>query len=172
MIVEVQAVLFASLAASLLSALLAMLGKQWLSRYASIDVRGSAIERSQNRQRKLDGIIGWYFDYVLESLPLMLQAGLLLPGCALSRYLWDVNATVGSVVVGITSCGVLFFLFIVIAGAASRRCPYQTPGAHFSGTFLISLARYIRLSSLALKHRCAIIGSPSSLDYAKSASLW
>ena len=130
MIVDVQAILFASLTASLLSAFLAMLGKQWLNRYASIDVRGSAIERSQNRQRKLDGIVSWYFDYVLESLPLMLQAGLLLLGCALSRYLWDVNTTVGSVVIGITSFGVLFFLFIVVAGVASMSCPYQTPAAH------------------------------------------
>ena len=46
-VVHVQAILFASLAASLFSALLAMLGKQWLNRYASVDMRGSAIERSQ-----------------------------------------------------------------------------------------------------------------------------
>ena len=37
-IVQVQAILFASLAASLFSAFLAMLGKQWLNRYASIDM--------------------------------------------------------------------------------------------------------------------------------------
>ena len=130
MIVEVQAILFASLAASLLSAFLAMLGKQWLNRYASIDVRGSAIERSQNRQRKLDGIVRWYFDYVLESLPLMLQVGLLLLGCALSRYFWDINITVATVIIGFTSLGVLFFLSIVVAGAAYASCPYQTPAAN------------------------------------------
>ena len=100
MIVQVQAILFASLAASLLSALLAMLGKQWLNRYESVDMRGSAIKRSQNRQRKLDGINDWYFDRVMESLPLMLQAALLLLGCALSRYLWEINTTVALVVLG------------------------------------------------------------------------
>jgi len=83
-IVHVQAILFASLAASLFSAFLAMLGKQWLNRYASVDIRGSAIERGQNRQRKLDGIVTWYFDHVMQLLPLMLQATLLLLGCALS----------------------------------------------------------------------------------------
>ena len=129
-IVEVQAVLFASLAASLFSAFLAMLGKQWLNRYASVDMRGSAIERSQNRQRKLDGIVSWSFDNVMESLPLMLQAALLLLGCALSRYLWEIDATVASVVLGVTSFGVLFYLFIVVAGAVFASCPYQTPGAH------------------------------------------
>ena len=129
MIVEVQAILFASLAVSLFSAFLAMLGKQWLTRYASVDIRGSAIERSQNRQRKFDGIVNWHFDRVMGSLPLMLQVALLLLGCALSRYLLEIDKTVASVVLGATSFGVLFYLSIVIAGAASVSCPYHTPGA-------------------------------------------
>ena len=128
-IVQVQAILYASLAASLFSAFLAMLGKQWLNRYASVDIRGSAIERSQNRQRKLDGIDSWYFNHVMELLPLMLQAALLLLGCALSRYLWEIDTTVASVVLSVTSFGVLFYLFIVIAGTVFVSCPYQTPGA-------------------------------------------
>ena len=106
-----------------------MLGKQWLNRYASIDMRGSATERSQNRQRKLDGIVTWYFDHVMESLPLMLQFALLLLNCALSRYLWEIDTTVASVILGVTSFGVIFYTFIVVAGAVSVSCPYQTPGA-------------------------------------------
>ena len=106
-----------------------MLGKQWLNRYASTDMRGSAIERSQNRQRKLDGIVGWYFDPMMESLPLMLQVALLLLGCALSRYLWEVSDTITSVVIGVTSLGLLFYLFIFAAGTVWESCPYQTPGS-------------------------------------------
>ena len=105
--VHVQAILFASLAASLLSAFLAVLGKQWLNRYDSADQRGSAIERSQNRQRKLGGIVTWYFYHVMESLPLMLQGSLLLLGCALSRYLWETDITIASVVLSVTSFGAL-----------------------------------------------------------------
>ena len=129
-IIQVQAILYASLAASLFSAFLAMLGKQWLNRYASIDVRGSAIERSQNRQRKLDGIVTWYFDHIMELLPLMLQFALLLLGCALSLYLWEIDTTVASVVFGVTSFGVASYAFFIVAGTASASCPYQTPGAH------------------------------------------
>jgi len=76
--IQVQATLYASLAASIFSAFLAMLGKRWLNRYALTDMRGTAVERSQDRQRKLDGIIAWYFDHVMESLLLMLQFALLL----------------------------------------------------------------------------------------------
>jgi len=128
-IVQVEAILYASLATSLFSAFLAMLGKQWLNRYASTDMRGSTIERSQNRQRKLDGIVNWYFDRVMESLPLMLQFALLLLGCALSLYLWGIDTAVASVAIGFTSCGVGLYALIVIAGMVSVSCPYQTPGA-------------------------------------------
>ena len=127
--IHVQAMLYASLAASLFSAFLAMLGKQWLNRYASTDMQGTGIERSWDRQRKLDGIITWYFDHVMESLPLMLQIALLLLGCALSLYLWEINATIAYVVVGVTGLGVTFYAFAVVAGTASASCPYQTPGA-------------------------------------------
>jgi len=137
--VRVQCLLYASLATALLCAFLAMLGKQWLNRYASVGMRGSAIERSQNRQRKLDGIVAWYFDHVMESLPSMLQVALLLLGCALSRYLWEINTTVASVVIGVTSFGLLLYLFIVIAGSIFESCPYQ-----MSGTSLIhGIVRYV-----------------------------
>ena len=124
-------ILLASLSASLLSAFLVMLSKQWLNRCIPADMRGTIIERSQYRQRKIDGIVSWYFDYVIESLPLMLQIALLLLGCALSRFLWEINTTVASAVISVTTSGLLFYLFIVIAGAASVNCPYQTPGATF-----------------------------------------
>ena len=107
-----------------------MLGKQWLNRYDSTDRRGSAIDRGRSRQRKLDGIVTWYFEYVMESLPLMLQAALLLLGAALSRYLWEINITLASVVLAVTSFGVIFYVFIVAAGATFESCPYQTPAAH------------------------------------------
>ena len=131
-IVQVQALLFASLAISIFSAFLAMLGKQWLNRYQSTGTQGSAIERSRNRQQKLGGIVVWYFDSVMESLPLMLQVALLLLGCALSRYLWAVNTSVASVVISATSFGAVLYLFIVVAGAVSESCPYQTPAAQTS----------------------------------------
>jgi hypothetical protein len=127
--IQVQAMLYASLAASLFAAFLAMLGKQWLNRYASTDMRGTGIERSQDRQRKLNGIITWYFDHVMESLPLMLQFALLLLGCALSRYLWEINVTVMCVVVSVTALGVVFYAFVVVAGTAFESCPYRTPVA-------------------------------------------
>ena len=128
-VIQVQTILYAALAASLFSALLAMLGKQWLNRYASTDMRGTIIERSRNRQRKLNGIVDWYFEHVMEAPPQMLQIALLLLGCAMSTYLLDGNKTIPFVVLAFTSLGVLLYFFIVAAGTISDTCPYQTPGS-------------------------------------------
>ena len=144
-----------------------MLGKQWLNRYESTDMRGTAIERSHNRQRKLGGVVGWYFDYVMESLPLMLQAALLLLGYAISRYLWEINTTIASVVLGVTLLGVTFYVFVVIAGTFSESCPYQTPAAHlFRYTF-----HYLRINLLpALRSIPAVVSSTLSRFYHASWS--
>jgi len=61
----------------------------------------------------------------------MLQIALFLLGCALTRYLWEIDVTVASVVLAITSIGILFYFFIVVAGTMSESCPYQTPGSRF-----------------------------------------
>ena len=126
-IVRVQAILYSSLAASLLAAFVGMLGKQWLNRYAQVEMRGSVIDRSRYRQRKMDGMVAWHFDLVMECLPLMLQAALLLLGYALSDYLLFINKVVASVLIGFTAFGLLFYLLIVSAATLSYNCPFQTP---------------------------------------------
>ena len=126
-IVQAQCILYATLCATLLASFLAMLGKQWLNRYRRNETRGSAADRSRVRERKLSGIETWKFHVVMESLPLILQCALVLLGFALSRYLWQVNRSVSSVVIGFTSFGFLFYLLIMTASIFSFDCPFQTP---------------------------------------------
>ena len=126
-IIQVQAILYSSLAASLLAALVAMLGKQWLNRYAQVEMRGSVIDRSRHRQRKINGMETWHFNLVMEFLPLMLQIALLLLGYALSYYLFFINQVVASVLIGFTSFGLLFYILIIAAATFSYNCPFQTP---------------------------------------------
>ena len=126
-IVHVQAILYSSLSASLLAAFIAMLGKQWLNRFAQVDISGSIADRSRNRARKLDGMVTWRFNLVMECLPLMLQVALLLLGYALSNYLFFVNKVVAGVLIGFTTFGFLFYLLIVSVATLSYTCPFQTP---------------------------------------------
>jgi hypothetical protein len=113
---------------SLLAAFVAMLGKQWLNRYLR-HTGGSMVERCADRQRKIDGLEKWPFRLFIESLPVMLQIALLLLSCGLSRYVWSVNTSVARVVISFTVLGVIFYLVIVVAGASSYKCPFQTPAS-------------------------------------------
>jgi len=59
----------------------------------------------------------------------MLQVALLLLGCALFLYLWEIDVTVACVVLSVTALEIVFYVFVVVAGTAFTSCPYQTPGA-------------------------------------------
>ncbi|KAJ6586503.1 hypothetical protein DFH09DRAFT_1308522 [Mycena vulgaris] len=89
--VVVQSLLYTSLFATLLAALLAVLGKQWIMYYEAAGSRGTIEERGLERQRKLDGLRRWKFDMVLQMFPLLLQLALLLFASALSVYLWSIH---------------------------------------------------------------------------------
>ena len=127
-IITTSDLLYASLLMSLLAAFVAMLGKQWLTRYVR-HAGGSMVERCSDRQRKCDGLEKWRFHFFIESLPVMLQIALLLLACGLSRYTWSVNTSVGRVVISFTVLGFLFYIGIVIAGTSSYECPFQTPAS-------------------------------------------
>jgi len=128
-IVTIQSLLYASLATSLFAAFLAMLGKQWVSWYIIHNRGGSAADKSRDRQRKLDGLKGWYFHVVIESIPVMLQAALLLLGCALSPYLWTISRAVAGVAITATLLGVISYVCFTIAATFFHNCPYQTPAS-------------------------------------------
>jgi hypothetical protein len=100
-----------------------MLGKQWLN----LHVEGSFIDRNRHREQKMRGMITWRFKLVMESLPLILQASLLMLGYALAQYLWDISHTVSFVITAFTIVGVAVYLLIVAAGTFWRTCPFQTP---------------------------------------------
>ena len=134
--VQVQSILFGSLASALLAAFLAMLGKQWLNFY----VEGSLFDRSRHRELKMRGMITWRFKLIMECLPLVMQLSLLLLGYALARYMWDLSRTVSAVVAAFTAFGVIVYMFIVIAATAWKTCPFQTPTSLIL-RYIISLAR-------------------------------
>ena len=107
-----------------------MLGKQWLN----FHVDGSFIDRNRHREFKMSGMIAWRFKVVMERLPLIMQGSLLLLGYALARYFWDITRTVSSIVIAFTASGLAFYLFVVVAGTASKACPFQTPVSVFLRT--------------------------------------
>ena len=120
--------MYASLLISLLAAFIAMLGKTWLNQYLQ-NSGGSVIERCGHRQHKCDGLEKWPSHFFVESLPVMLQAALLLLTCGLCRHTWSINTPVACTLISLTGFGVIFFIAIVIAGTSSYACPFQTPAS-------------------------------------------
>ena len=143
-LVRIQCVLFSSLAASLLAALVAMLGKQWLNRYSNVDMRSSPIHSGRDRRLKMEGMVTWGFSIVMESLPLLLQFALLLLGYALASYLFTIDKVVAAVVVGFTGFGLLFYGVIAVSAILSYHCPFQTP--------LSLIVRFVIRSIVELVH--------------------
>ncbi|KAJ7733287.1 hypothetical protein B0H16DRAFT_163543 [Mycena metata] len=76
-IVIVQSMMYISLFAALLAALLAVLGKQWLVYYQAAGT-GTIEECGLKRQHKLDGLVQWKFEALLQGIPLLLQLALFL----------------------------------------------------------------------------------------------
>ena len=139
-IVTVQSLLYGSLATSLFAAFIAMLGKQWVSRYLRKQ-GGSAAEKSRDRQQKLEGFKEWHFQLAIESLPVMLQFALLLLGCALTLYLWTISRTVAGVIMAFTLFGLTSYIFFTLVATLHYNCPYQTPPSILIRAVIRYLAR-------------------------------
>ena len=125
-IVRIQAILYSSMCASFTAAFVAILGRQWLNHYARPE-RGSTIDSIRNRKLKMDGMDSWRFNLVMDCLPLMLQAALVLLGSGLSYYLFFLDQTVAGIVIGFTSFCLFFYTASSFAAILSRHCPFQTP---------------------------------------------
>ncbi|KAJ7484188.1 hypothetical protein FB451DRAFT_1028578, partial [Mycena latifolia] len=113
LVVVAQSLLYVSLSCTLLAALLAVLGKQWLMYYSAAGERGTIEARGLERQRKFDGLRRWEFDAVLQMFPLLLQVSLLLFAAALSIYLWTVHRSLAIIVLILTSFGSLAYVFFL-----------------------------------------------------------
>ncbi|KAJ7510900.1 hypothetical protein B0H11DRAFT_1034997 [Mycena galericulata] len=127
LVVVSQSLLYLSLFTTLLAALLAVLGKQWLMNYQAAGSLGTIEERGLERQRKLDGLRKWKFDAVLQIYPLLLQLALLLFSIALTLYLWKTNLLIAIIVLALTSFGSASYVFLLGSAIMSPDSPFQTP---------------------------------------------
>ncbi|KAK6977691.1 hypothetical protein R3P38DRAFT_3377284 [Favolaschia claudopus] len=131
-----QSLLYISLGSTLLVALLAVLGKQWLMYYRAAGERGTIEARGLERQRKLDGLKKWNFELIMQAFPLLLQFALFLFAAALSVYLWKIHQVLAGIVLGLTAAGTTAYLALLASTVFFKDSPFQTPLAPFLGTML------------------------------------
>jgi hypothetical protein len=143
-VVVVESILYASLGATMLTAFLAVLGKQWLSYYARVGTRGTVAERGRERQRKLDGFHRWGFEPVMQALPILLQLALLLFAVALTEYLWILHRTIGIILLSLTCFGAGAYSVFVFSAIWSEHSPFRTPASDLI-LLVFSLTRKVSL---------------------------
>ncbi|KEP46133.1 putative transmembrane protein, partial [Rhizoctonia solani 123E] len=134
----VNGIWFTALGLSLSAALIAMLAKEWLSAYLSFRPR-SARRRAFIRQSRLQGLEDWWALHIVDLLPTLLHASLLLFSVGLVIYLWDYDVAVAAVLSGVIGLTLTFYLVTGILGATFEFCPFVT-----------EVSGYIRRAVLAL----------------------
>ncbi|KAJ7745605.1 hypothetical protein DFH07DRAFT_977425 [Mycena maculata] len=166
-ILVAQSLLYISLGSTLLAALLAVLGKQWLMYYMAAGERGTLEARGLERQRKFDGLRKWKFDMVMQVFPLLLQFGLFLFAAGLSVYLWTSHVSLAIIALVMTSLGSIAYISLLLSAVVSPDSPFQTPLAPLVA-WLIPTALWMKL----IKFSTQITGRlPRFIRYLYSTSL-
>ncbi|KAJ7467535.1 hypothetical protein FB451DRAFT_1401537 [Mycena latifolia] len=164
-VVLAQSLLYFSLFSTLLAALLAVLGKQWLLHYDSVGERGTIEERGLERQRKFDGLRRWKFDLIMQIFPLLLQVSLLLFAAALSVYLWTINRVIAGIVLGLTALGLVLYTLMVVSALAAPDSPFQTSLTALLRVVmkLVPLQLLQKFGAVTLCHSLSLIRSTTSV---------
>ncbi|THH23158.1 hypothetical protein EUX98_g8022 [Antrodiella citrinella] len=123
----VQSLLYASLACSLFAALGSVTGRQSLGKYSTTGEHGTLEDRCMERQRKFDALQTWHFFTVLEAIPVLLQASLLLFGLGLSAYMWSQTVVVAAVLIAMNGTGALAYLWLIKSSVQYPDCPFYSP---------------------------------------------
>ncbi|KAJ7751337.1 hypothetical protein B0H14DRAFT_3602756 [Mycena olivaceomarginata] len=126
-VIFAQCLLYISLFSTLLASLLAVLGKQWLMYYSAAGEKGSIEVRGLEWQRKLDGLVKWKFEAVIQIFPLLLQLALFLFWAALSIYLRTIHPSIAGIVLVLALCGFIAYCFLLRSAVMHKDSPFQTP---------------------------------------------
>jgi hypothetical protein len=127
LVVVAQSLLYISLCSTLLTALLAVLRKQWVMYYSAAGERGTIEAHGLERQHKFDGLRKWKFEMLMQMFPLLLQLGLLLFAAALSVYLWTIHFSLAIIILCFTTFGFTSYVLLLISSLVSLDSPFQTP---------------------------------------------
>ncbi|CUA70029.1 E3 ubiquitin-protein ligase listerin [Rhizoctonia solani] len=121
----INGIWFMSLGLSLSAALIAMLGKEWLTTFQSSRPRSSR-RLAYIRQSRLKGLEDWGALHIVALLPTLLHVSLLLFAVGLVIYLWALDVAVASVLSAVIGVTLTFYFVTSTLGAVYEFCPFVT----------------------------------------------
>ncbi|GAB1524359.1 hypothetical protein RhiTH_007512 [Rhizoctonia solani] len=123
--IQVNILWFTSLSLSVAVALIAIVAKDWCYQFMATRT-GPMLIQGRRRQLRWQGIEQWRMQEILNVLPLMMHAALLLFAVGLSLYLWDINPQVALPVVVTTATVGVFYFVTLLLPLFFRYCPFTT----------------------------------------------
>ncbi|GAB1526979.1 hypothetical protein RhiTH_010154 [Rhizoctonia solani] len=123
--IQVNILWFTSLSLSVAVALVAIVAKDWCYQFMATRT-GPMLIQGRRRQLRWQGIEQWRMQEILNVLPLMMHAALLLFAVGLSLYLWDINPQVALPVVVTTATVGVFYFVTLLLPLFFRYCPFTT----------------------------------------------
>ncbi|KAG8921732.1 hypothetical protein FRC01_000101 [Tulasnella sp. 417] len=128
--ITVNCLLYASLSCSLLAAVGAMMAKEWLQSFDRTGQTGPLEEQARFRQRKFDGVQQWHLEAVIKFLPNLLLLSVIFFFVGICLFLFPINTIVAGIVIAFSGIGAIFSGIVIVAGAASLTCPYQSAASN------------------------------------------
>jgi hypothetical protein len=127
--VSVNCLFFASLSASIVAALASVVSLQWVAEYdAAVSRSGSSPQdRVKRRQFRYGGMEKWKMKEIIAALPVFLYFSLVLFFAGLAQWMWNVNTTVGGVVLGGALLGGTFYLITTLLAVVFPSCSFRAP---------------------------------------------
>ncbi|KAL1751345.1 hypothetical protein FB107DRAFT_222249 [Schizophyllum commune] len=164
-----------SLVFALATAFISVLTKQWLQHYASI-TRGTPRARAYVRQYRLWSLMRWKIPFIIDFLPILLNAALLLFFAGLAVYVTPLNAAISCTIISFSVVIYLAYAVTIIWPIFVPHCAYKTPISDYIIYVLESLTHVSRFLfdflHAAFRKRNALCRSPGRVARLLFADLW
>ncbi|KAB5588537.1 Transmembrane protein [Ceratobasidium theobromae] len=121
----INGIWFAALCLSLSAALVAMLGKEWLTAYQATRPRPPH-SHALVRQSRLEGLERWWALHIIALLPSLLHVSLYLFSIGLVLYLSTLDTIVAGAIALMVGGATMFYVITTVQGAIYEYCPFAT----------------------------------------------
>ncbi len=123
----VNSLWFVSLTFSLITALVAVLVKQWLHQYIAIVSDSSARDRARIRHLRYAGLQTWQVPMIIGLLPVLLHVSLALFFAGLVVFMFSLGMKVAWLVSIIGAATYIAYVIALILPLIHPHCPYKVP---------------------------------------------
>ena len=147
-VLAVNGLWFSSLALSLVSAMAAMVIKQWLQHYSMNLTGGSQSDYARRRQYRYNAFDSWRVPEIIFALPMVMHLSVALFLVGLVVQLWQINSTIAKLACSLAGASLLCYLATLVLPLIYSACPYKS----FVMALALEISHYIWLSMWKLLH--------------------